>query len=255
MSPGRVGRGAAEPAGGSAGAPAFLELGGVEEQAGEKLDRLGLLPTGEADKPRTAEPTVLVQKRASFRSNERRSRSPRQGAQRHAGSGRRKNLPTYKGPKQPQIGQTPAKSATPAKRRRRANQPLRRPCRGTGSRFLTSEVHSLESCRDRRRSHETCRSRCRPTCQRCWHHSATTRATASSPPARPYAGKTLALPSFSATPRIPDHPVPAFRTEPGWSGNKGRASKQGKGRAGDGSERTTEEDEDDVRQVPRAKDD
>jgi hypothetical protein len=93
MPPGRVGRGAAEPAGRATGAPAFLEAGGVEEQAGKKLDRLGLLPRVEADKPRTAEPTVLVQKRASFKSNERHSRSPRKDARRHAGGGRRKKLP------------------------------------------------------------------------------------------------------------------------------------------------------------------
>jgi hypothetical protein len=93
MSPGRVGRGAAEPADGAAGAPAFLEAGGVEKQAGEKLDRLGLLPLAEADKPRTAEPTVLVQKRASFKSSERHSRPPRQRARRRAGDGRRKKPP------------------------------------------------------------------------------------------------------------------------------------------------------------------
>lgn len=35
--------------------------GGVQEQTGEKLDRLGLLLTREASKPRTAEPKLLGQ--------------------------------------------------------------------------------------------------------------------------------------------------------------------------------------------------
>ena len=34
--------------------------GGVQEQTGEKLDRLGLLHTRQASKPRTAEPTIVI---------------------------------------------------------------------------------------------------------------------------------------------------------------------------------------------------
>ncbi|HTP25995.1 MAG TPA: hypothetical protein VMK12_10090 [Anaeromyxobacteraceae bacterium] len=49
----------------------FLEAGGIEEQAGEKLDRLGLLPAREANKPRTAEPKLLVQNTPPLRSNAR----------------------------------------------------------------------------------------------------------------------------------------------------------------------------------------
>jgi hypothetical protein len=51
--------------------PAFLAAGGVEEQAGETLDRLGLLPAREASKPRAAEPKLVVQNETSLRSNER----------------------------------------------------------------------------------------------------------------------------------------------------------------------------------------
>jgi hypothetical protein len=55
----------------AADVPAFLTAGGVEEQAGEKLDRLGLLPAREASKPRAAEPKLVVQNETSLRSNER----------------------------------------------------------------------------------------------------------------------------------------------------------------------------------------
>jgi hypothetical protein len=39
---------------------ASLVDGGVQEQPGEELDRLGLLHAREASKPRTAEPTIVV---------------------------------------------------------------------------------------------------------------------------------------------------------------------------------------------------
>jgi hypothetical protein len=39
---------------------AFLVGGSVQEQAGKNLDRLGLLHTGEASKPRAAEPTTVI---------------------------------------------------------------------------------------------------------------------------------------------------------------------------------------------------
>jgi len=107
-----------------------------------------------------------------------------------------------------------------------------RQARSEFSDFLTSELHSIESCRHRRRwTHKTCRSGCLPTCQRYWHRSATTRATTSSPPARPRAGTTHALPSFRAAPRIPDHPHSAVRTERRWSRNKDRAANERAGRA------------------------
>lgn len=40
---------------------AFLGGGGAQEQAGEELDRLGLLHAGEASKPRTVEPELVFQ--------------------------------------------------------------------------------------------------------------------------------------------------------------------------------------------------
>jgi hypothetical protein len=46
--------------GGTAGVAASRVGGGVQEQPGEQLDRLGLLHASEASKPRTAEPTLVV---------------------------------------------------------------------------------------------------------------------------------------------------------------------------------------------------
>ena len=53
--------GTAQPRRRTAGVTASSVGGGIQEQAGEKLDRLGLLPARQASKPRTAEPKILVQ--------------------------------------------------------------------------------------------------------------------------------------------------------------------------------------------------
>jgi hypothetical protein len=52
----------------------LLQAGSVKEQAGEKLDRLGLLLTRQASKPRAAEPKHIAQNKPPSQGNSDRGR-------------------------------------------------------------------------------------------------------------------------------------------------------------------------------------
>jgi DNA-binding transcriptional ArsR family regulator len=90
-----------------------LAAGSIQEQPGEKLDRLGLLPRREAGKPRTAEPKLGI---AQNNLPTKKKRQPMAAAE-HEGAGAEKSLYIDKGRNAPR-SDTPPRGHSAAGRRK-----------------------------------------------------------------------------------------------------------------------------------------
>ena len=124
------------------------------------------------------------------------------------------------------MGQTPAKRhvCKDAPTSRSAATPQRP---GTVSVFLRSEVHSVES---RRKGATPPEHAPKAVAEGPGIDTGITRQPRRQQrrrrPPGPEQARTLALPSFSATPRIPDHSLSTSQSEREWSGTEDRASRR-----------------------------